>query len=178
MRSLRRYMWKTLGGFLAESRRSENILPLKNAQIHCGATDLVLFRKPQVPPRLPQPTIHQQGGGLPVGHGVRRLVQPHPPPQWHQIRDAPRAPQRPGRCDLSSPGQGLRRCTSPTSASMESQHPLLASAGGGLDQSTTSGKSCQNGYVGNGRLNGGRGVIFPGSHRSGVFFPQADTRLL
>ncbi|MEB3361031.1 MAG: hypothetical protein VKI42_02775, partial [Synechococcaceae cyanobacterium] len=45
-------------------------------------------------------------------------------------------------------------------------HPLLASAGGGLDQSTASGQEPSSGYIGNGCLTGSRGVIFPGSHRT------------
>jgi hypothetical protein len=43
---------------------------------------------------------------------------------------------------------------------------LLASAGGRLDQSTTSRKHHPSDYVGDGRLIRGRGVIFPGSHRT------------
>jgi hypothetical protein len=35
-----------------------------------------------------------------------------------------------------------------------------------LDQSTTTGKQHQTSYLGDGRLIGGRGVIFPGGHRS------------
>jgi hypothetical protein len=42
---------------------------------------------------------------------------------------------------------------------------LLASAGGGVDQSPTLRKQPPSGYFGKGRLMGGRGVIFPGSHR-------------
>jgi hypothetical protein len=34
-----------------------------------------------------------------------------------------------------------------------------------LDQSTTTGKQHQTSYLGDGRLIGGRGVIFPGGHR-------------
>jgi hypothetical protein len=51
---------------------------------------------------------------------------------------------------------------------MEPQHPLLASAGSGLDQSTSTGKRYRSSYVGGGRLIGGRGVIFPDSHRVGT----------
>jgi hypothetical protein len=50
---------------------------------------------------------------------------------------------------------------------VEPQHPLLASTGGGLDQSTASGQEPSSGYIGNGCLTGSRGVIFPGSHRKG-----------
>jgi hypothetical protein len=35
---------------------------------------------------------------------------------------------------------------------MESNHPLLASAGGGLDQSSTTRQRHHSGYVGDGRL--------------------------
>jgi hypothetical protein len=41
-------MWKTLGGFWANLRPLGNILPSKNAQIHCGAVGLFFFRKPSV----------------------------------------------------------------------------------------------------------------------------------
>jgi hypothetical protein len=49
---------------------------------------------------------------------------------------------------------------------MEPKHPLLAAAGGGLDQSATDRKQRPCGYVDDGRLIGGRGVIFPGSYRA------------
>jgi hypothetical protein len=39
-------MWKTLGGFWANLRPFGNILPSKNAQVHCGAVGLSFFRKP------------------------------------------------------------------------------------------------------------------------------------
>jgi hypothetical protein len=41
-------MWKTLGGFWANLRPFGNILPSKNAQVHCGAVGQSFFRKPQV----------------------------------------------------------------------------------------------------------------------------------
>ena len=44
-------------------------------------------------------------------------------------------------------------------------HPLLATTRGGLDQSTTTGKQHQTSYFGDGRLIGGRDVIFAGGHR-------------
>ena len=65
-------------------------------------------------------------------------------------------------------GHGLRSCPTAASTSMEQQHPLLASAGGGLDQSTASRNRPRTGYVVDGYLTGGRGVIFPGSHRGGA----------
>ena len=43
--------------------------------------------------------------------------------------------------------------------------PLLALAGGGVDQSSTSRKNTKGSYIGEGHLMGGRGVIFPDSHR-------------
>ena len=50
---------------------------------------------------------------------------------------------------------------------MEPVRSVLASAKGGLDQSAITGKQHHYGYVGDGRLIGGRGVIFPASHRAG-----------
>jgi hypothetical protein len=41
-------MWKTLGGFWANLRPFGNILPSKNAQVHCGAVGLSFFRKPYI----------------------------------------------------------------------------------------------------------------------------------
>jgi hypothetical protein len=41
----------------------------------------------------------------------------------------------------------------------------LASAGSDMDQSSTRTKRTSVGYLGKGRLMGGRGVIFPGSYR-------------
>jgi hypothetical protein len=41
----------------------------------------------------------------------------------------------------------------------------LASAGGDMDQSSTRRKRTPVGYFGKGRLIGGKGVIFPDSHR-------------
>jgi len=42
----------------------------------------------------------------------------------------------------------------------------LASAGSDMDQSSTRTKRTSVGYLGKGRLMGGRGVIFPGSYRN------------
>jgi hypothetical protein len=42
---------------------------------------------------------------------------------------------------------------------------MLESTGGGLDQSAATRKRRHCGYVGDGCLTGGRGVIFPGSYR-------------
>ena len=68
------------------------------------------------------------------------------------------------------PGQApyprLRAGPSASPPPLESNHPLLASAGGGLDRSTISGKHHPSDYIGAGRLFRGRGDIFPGSHRS------------
>ena len=49
---------------------------------------------------------------------------------------------------------------------MEPQHPLLATAGGGLDQFDDTGKRHHGVYLGSGCLTGSRGVSFAGSHRS------------
>jgi hypothetical protein len=45
---------------------------------------------------------------------------------------------------------------------------MLESTGGGLDQSAATRKRRHCGYVGDGCLTGGRGVIFPGSYRASV----------
>jgi hypothetical protein len=50
-------------------------------------------------------------------------------------------------------------------ASLVTIHALLASTGGGLDQSTTTGNRTEVSYVDDGCLNSDRGVIFPSSHR-------------
>jgi hypothetical protein len=42
-----------------------------------------------------------------------------------------------------------------------------------LDQSTTTGKQHQTSYLGDGRLIGGRGVIFHGGHRTGLLATDA-----
>jgi hypothetical protein len=42
---------------------------------------------------------------------------------------------------------------------------LLATARGGVSQSTTTGRRIPTSYVWRGCLNGSRGIIFPGSHR-------------
>ncbi len=49
---------------------------------------------------------------------------------------------------------------------MEPQHPLLATAGGGLDQFADTGKRHHGGYQGGGCLTGSRDVSIAGSHRS------------
>jgi hypothetical protein len=102
---------------------------------------------------------------LRLSGGLHGLAQPPATTQRHPVHDAPRTPQRPGQRDLSSPSQGLRNCTSAIVTSLESRHPLLASAVGGLDQSTASRKRHRTGYVVDGCLTGGRGIIFPDSHR-------------
>jgi hypothetical protein len=50
---------------------------------------------------------------------------------------------------------------------VEPLYTLLASAGGGTDQCSFRTKCAPATYVGKGRLIGGKGVIFPDSHRSG-----------
>ena len=120
----------------------------------------------QIQAELPSPAIPKRRGGLCLGGGIRELVQRHAPSQRHPVRDAISAPQRRSRCDQPPSRTRLRAGASTSSAPLESIHPLLASAGGGLDQSATTGKRRHCEYVGDGRLIGGRGFIFPGSHRS------------
>jgi len=52
-----------------------------------------------------------------------------------------------------------------SSQALEPFHALLASAGGGVDQSPTLRKRTPSVYLGKGRLMDGRGVIFPVSYR-------------
>jgi hypothetical protein len=56
-------MWKTLGGFWANLRPLGNILPSKNAQIHCGAVGLFFFRKPHVDKLFDRHWISFDSGG-------------------------------------------------------------------------------------------------------------------
>ena len=59
----------------------------------------------------------------------------------------------------------LARQQQPRRWTGRTRYPLLATTWGGLDQSPTTGRNqSQNGYIGYGRLIGGRGVIFPGSY--------------
>jgi transposase-like protein len=69
--------------------------------------------------------------------------------------------------EICRPECRLRAGSSATSAPVVTIHPLLASTGGGLDQPATPRKRISVGYVCRGCLNGSRGVIFPGSHRTG-----------
>ena len=88
-----------------------------------------------------------------MGGVICGLVQPSAPPQRDQIRDAPPAPQR--RCcgDLPSPGCRLRTGAPDASTKVVTIHTLLASAGGGLDQSPNTGKRTPTSYVCHGCLN-------------------------
>jgi len=52
---------------------------------------------------------------------------------------------------------------------LEPIHPMLESTGGGLDQSAATRKRRHCGYVGDGCLTGGRGVIFTGSYRCRLY---------
>ena len=122
----------------------------------------------EVPARLPESAIREQGGSLPMGGVICGLVQPPAPPQRDQVRDSYAAPQWPSRGDLSSPRCRLRRSTSATSSSVVTINALLASTRGGLDQSATTRNRTQFSYVDNGCLNSSRGVNFPGSYRSRV----------
>ena len=102
-----------------------------------------------------------------MGGIVCGLVQPPAPPQRHQVRHAPPASQRSGRGDLPSPSCRLRAGPRAQSTALDTNDPLLASAGGGLDQPTVIRNRTRTSYLDDGCLNGRRGVIFPGSHRSG-----------
>jgi len=70
-----------------------------------------------------------QRGGLRVGYGVRRLVQPPAPApsQCHPIRDTRSAPQRIGRCHFSTACRCLRESPQSASDTLESTPPLHAS---------------------------------------------------
>ncbi len=108
----------------------------------------------EIPTGLTAEAVAERRGGLRLGGGIRGLVQP------------PASPQRGSSSDQPTPCLRLRAGTSRSSTPLEPVHPLLASAGGGLDQSTASGQEPSSGYIGNGCLTGSRGVIFPGSYRS------------
>ena len=86
------------------------------------------------------------------------------------------ASQRSGRGDLPSPLCRLRTGPSAQSTALVTNDPLLASAGGGLDQPTVIRNRTRTSYLDDGCLNGRRGVIFPGSHRSRL--PDLPTRPL
>ena len=100
-----------------------------------------------------------------MGVVICGLVQPPAPPQRYQVRDAPPAPQR--RCcgDLPSTRCHLRASAPAKPTPVVTIHTQLASTGGGLDQSTSTGTPTQTNYICNGCLNSSRGVIFPVSHR-------------
>lgn len=100
----------------------------------------------QVPPGLPSPAIHEHR------HIGIRFVTPS---------------QRRSPCDQPPPCPRLRAGPSTSSTPLEPLHPRLASTGGGVDQSAATRKRRHCGFVGDGCLIGGRGVIFPGSHRPG-----------
>ena len=59
----------------------------------------------QVPARLPQSALCQQGACLPVPGGIRGLVRPSAPPQRDQVCDPGAAAQRSGPCHLPSATQ-------------------------------------------------------------------------
>jgi hypothetical protein len=120
----------------------------------------------EIPAGLPEASFPDRRGGLRLGGGIRGLVQPPASPQRHPVCDAIPATQRRSRCNQPTAGPRLRAGTSTSSAPLEPVNPLLASAGGGLDQSAASGQKPNSGYVDNGCLTGSRGVIFPGSHRA------------
>lgn len=100
-----------------------------------------------------------------MGLVICGLVQPPAPPQRDQVRDASAASQWSGRGDLPSPRCRLRTGPPAKSTPVVKINALLASTRGGLDQSATLRKRHHSSYVGDGRLSGDRGVIFPDSHR-------------
>ncbi|WP_255094483.1 DDE-type integrase/transposase/recombinase [Synechococcus sp. J7-Johnson] len=126
-----------------------------------------LFRTVKYRPDYPRRPHPQQRRCLPVGGGIRGLVHPPALPQRHPVRDPPPAPQRRARRTLPSSRPRLRAVTSAAPPSLESKHPLLATPGVGLDQSTASRKRHRSSYVRDGHQIGGRGVIFTGSYRCG-----------
>jgi len=72
-----------------------------------------------------------------MGLVICGLVQPMSPPHRRQDRDPPTASQWSGRGDLPSPRCRLRTGPSATPTPMGKVDELLASGGGGLDQTTT-----------------------------------------
>jgi hypothetical protein len=98
---------------------------------------------------------------------VYGLVQPPPSQQRHQVRDALTASQWSGRGDLPAPGRRLRARASANPTPLVTIDAVLASNGGGLDQSTTTRSPTHTNYICHGCLNSSRCAIFPDSHRSG-----------
>jgi transposase InsO family protein len=95
-----------------------------------------LFHTVKYRPDYPPTAIHQRGEGMHLGGGVGELVQRSAPAQWYPIRDAIATPQRRSSSAQPSPWSPLRTDTPTPSPPLESNHRLLVSAGGGLDQST------------------------------------------
>jgi len=93
----------------------------------------------EVPARLPESAIREQGGGLPMGGVICGLVQQQAPPQRDQIRNSCAAAKWPSRGDLPPLRCRLRTGTSASSTTVVRIYTLLASTRGGLDQSTTPG---------------------------------------
>ena len=101
---------------------------------HCSGRRRPSPAEQLVQARRPEPSIHQQGGRMPVGELVCGLVLPPAPPQRDQIHDPCAATQWPSRGYLSSPGCPLRTGTPTTPAPVVTNNALLASAGSGVDQ--------------------------------------------
>jgi hypothetical protein len=55
---------------------------------------------------------------------------------------------------------------------METQHPLMASTRGYLDQSNTTGKRRQTSYHDDANPIGSKVIIFPKSHRAGTYMSR------
>ena len=91
----------------------------------------------QVPARLPQPAVRQQGGGMRVGRGFCGLVQPPPPSQRHQVRNASPTSQRCRHRHLPGAHPGLRKSSPGPPKPLEPIHSLLAPTSRGLDQQAT-----------------------------------------
>jgi len=93
----------------------------------------------QVPARLPQTAIHQQRRCQRMGGDLFRSVQPPAPPQRHQVRDAPPAPQWSLHRNLQAASRGLRDRPPGQSNALEPEHPLLAPTRQSVDQQVNRG---------------------------------------
>jgi hypothetical protein len=102
-------------------------------------------------PRRTRPVsgLHRLSTGTNIGTAIAESSSSHP-----------------NNATTIRPRRSAGTVLSPTTAirAMVTIDPLLASAGGGQDQSTSIGNRIQDCYVDDGCLNSSRGVIFPGSN--------------
>jgi hypothetical protein len=94
-----------------------------------------------------------------MGGSICGLVQPPAPPQRHQIRDAPPAPQWSRQGHLPAASRGLRESPPGQSNALEPKHTLLGSTQRCVDQQANRGARTDPGAtINSGRLSGSLGV--------------------